>query len=317
MVKKSYLFGIIFILVLTVSCSSILNLNKNENWKYPKSKYITAIGTGQTQEKAKKNALAQISEFFDVSVKSVSLFKDSATRENKENVYSSSTAIDLTNSYSSFFNLSAVKIENMQQDEQGTFSCLAVLNKSDQVHIFNTELLEYENQIDMHLKEASNSSSIFQKLNHLEKAKIAALQERQLKTYIFILNGKKQKDSLVMIETQIMETIKNQSIALEVNMKENNSTLYNNLSTQLIDKGFMIDKNSPIKITIDLTYDLSKDPNNQFYLATYQSNIKVTEQNSLTYNKTNNGKGAGITQEKAIEKALKKASIWIIENIGN
>jgi len=317
MVKKSYLFTVIILLVLTVSCSSILNLSKDGNWKYPKSKYITAVGTGKTQEKAKNNALAQISEFFDVSVKSVSLFKDSETRENKENIYSSSTAIDLTNSYSSFFNLSAVKIENMQQDEQGTFSCLAVLNKSEQVHIFNTELLEYENQIKLHLKEASKASSIFQKLNHLEKARIAALQEKQLKTYIFILNGKKEKNSLVMIETQIMETIKNQSIDLEVNMEDNNSTLYNNLSAKLTEKGFTIDQNSPIKITIDLTYDLSKDPGNQFYLATYQSNIKVEEQNLITFNKTNNGKGAGITQEKAIEKALEKASLWIVENIGN
>jgi len=317
MVKKSYLVGIIFLLILTVSCSSILNLTNDVNFRYPKSKYITAVGIGSTQEKAKNNALAQISEFFDVSVKSVSLFKDSETRENQESIYSSSSAQDFTNSYSSFNNLSAVKIENMKQDEEGTFTCLAVLNKADQIHIFNTELLEIENQISMNLKQASSSLGIFQELNHLEKARTAALLERQLKTYIFILNGKKQKDSLVMIETKIMKAIKNQTVNIEINMEANSSTLYNNLSTQLIEKGFTIDENSPITITIDLTYDLSKDPTNQFYLATYQSNIKVTEKDSITFNKTNDGKGAGITQEKAIEKAIEKASIWIIENIGN
>lgn len=317
MVKKSYLLGIVILLFLTVSCSSTFSLNKNSSWKYPKSKFITAIGTGKTQEKAKNNALAQISEFFDVSVKSVSLFKDFETIENKENAYSSSTAIDLTNSYSAFFNLSAVKIENLKQDEEGNFTCMAILNKAEQVHIFSTELLEYENQISMHLKEASKSLGIFQKLNHLEKAKTAALLERQIQEYIFLLNGKKQKNSLIKIEKEIMDTIKNQTINLEVNMEGNNSTLYNNLSTQLIDKGFTIAENSPITLTVDLTYDLSKDPGNQFFLATYQSNIKVTEQNSTTFNKTNNGKGAGITQEKAIEKALEKASIWIFENIGN
>jgi len=317
MVKKTYLIGILILSFVLVSCGSTFSLNKNGSWKYPESKFITAIGTGETQEKAKNNALAQISEFFDVSVKSVSLFKDSETRENQESIYSSSSALDFTNSYSSFFNLSAVKIENMKEDENGNFTCMAILNKAEQIQIFNTELLEYENQISMHLKEASNSSSIFQKLNHLEKAKTAALQERQLKEYIFLLNGKKQNNSLVKIENEIMSTIKNQSIGLIINMPANSSILYNNLSSQLIDKGFTIEKDAPITITVDLTYHLSKDPADQFYLATYQTNIKVNEQNSISFDKINNGKGAGITQEKAIEKAIEKASIWIIENIGN
>ena len=240
-------------------------------------------GNGSSESQAKREALQELSEFYSVDIKTIKTYS-----------------------------ADSISYEEAEFNKDGSYSIQANFNETQQLKLLKAKSSEYSSQISECLKKADKEKTIFGKLNQLETAKSIAIKQQSLQEYIYKLGGRKENNKLSSIQSSIDKLASKKNISLN-----GDSSMEIVLAQALNKKGYTITGNSSIEFNINFVPSTSLDPNGNFYIASYQLELVVTENGTASLVKEHSGKGTGVTEEQAISKARENAVIWIMDNLGN
>lgn len=293
MVKKSLILSIILIMVLVLS-SCVTDPTLMNSY----SKIYSVTGVGTTEARAKRDAISKIDEYF------------------KNNVNIDSSYVGFESNFSFYENLEYISNGKVKQEKDGTYSYEITLDKKAMTNAMKANLDIFEEEIEKSLKSAKSERSVFGELKYLLNAREIAYKEYELQAYLYTIDGKNRKTEIDSINSKIEKAIKGEKVGINIKGNDENGFLEKKISEFFLNQGFGLDKKGKIQIHVNFSYKLQQDPEQNFFIANYEMNVEVIEKNTTTLTYTNTGKGTGVTEEKAVQKAEEQATNYFFDNIG-
>lgn len=182
------------VVLLLVGCSSSkpkMDWQQNKDDLYPPNVWITAIGSGMTDQDAKDQAMVNLSRVFSSEIDS-----DVQNRQilieyfdNKESSFEEKQEYSADIRIRSDLKLMNVRILEEKQLANGSFIALAGLNRSTSSLVYEEEHRKIMQDIDQHFKILPTEISAFNKLKRVLKIEQQMKLARTFESKLAILNG--------------------------------------------------------------------------------------------------------------------------------
>jgi len=184
-------FGLLVLLVLLATgCgkkSSAPPVN-DKNPDFPKTRYLTAEGNGSTEMDARRQALAELSSVFEsrVQSKTTSLATSSLGPDNLEQF---EKTIESRIQVISSVRLEGAEIGKVWQDEKdGSFHALAVLDRVDAGRIWNHDLERVNNRLRAEALALETIKGRLPRMAVLNKIMFLSLERNVLESRLTVVN---------------------------------------------------------------------------------------------------------------------------------
>ncbi len=220
-----------------------------EHKKYPKSDFITAVGTGSNREQSDNAAYAALSNYFRASIESQS--KDwsksfSKVSSSGENVNVESQNVEILTKVTTKKIFSGVELTDRAEDD-GTHYTLAVLNKQTTATLLSQKITDLDKEIASLMGRADQTESKLEKFKGYGKALILAQEREALNGELLLVKGGKgipSKYSTADIAGLFGDASANLSVSVTVE-GEHSERVKECLTSKLTEKGMQINFEEP------------------------------------------------------------------------
>lgn len=297
-----------FIVLLITSCSAQNSSNVFQNLEknYPESKYLSAIGEGDSRKDAEKNAMGKIALIFESKINTSQTlnehYSEFSDDEGSSLTYESSTK-KRTN-VSSDQNLLNVKYGKHSVDEIGNNFVVAYINRRETAAIYdekienaNTDILSLET----HANKADSKIKKYAALNRASKLMNENLGLMQQQTIISPYNP----DFSDKVVTYNSIYRKKGEVANSINfvISDSDEDIVNSLSSIITSKGFKIAKSGDFLISSSLKYE-EVDLGRKEIFYNWFMNIELMDaNNSIIFNFDKSGREGGISESAVYSRA--------------
>ncbi len=317
---KYFKISLMSLLVSVSSCSAqsssdvYLSLEKD----YPESRYLAAVGEGDTRRDAEKNASAKLALIFesriDVSQSLNEYYEEFSNDETSTLKYESKT--NKRTNVQSNQKLLNVKYGKHGVDEVGNNFVVAYINRSETASIYD-EMIENNNASILALKKSAESSNI--KIN-----KYAALNSA---------SGKMNENIALMKQLAIIspynpdfsdkistyETIYRMKGEVASSIKfvisnESDKDVVNTLKSLLTSKGFKIAESGDFLITSSIKYEEIDLGRKEMFYGWFVNVEMKNAQHEVIFNFEKSGREGGITKSAVYSRAKFSANKSLKKN---
>ncbi len=297
-----------FIVILITSCSAqnssdvFLNLEKD----YPQSKYLSAIGKGDSRRDAEKNAMGKLALIFESQINTSQTlnehYSEFSDDEGSSLTYEASTK-KRTN-VSSDQKLLNVKYGKHGVDEVGNNFIVAYINKRETAAIYDEKIEGFHTSI-LSLKnnavKADSKIKRYAALNRASKQMNENLGLMKQQTIISPYNP----DFSDKVATYNSIYAKKGEVANSIKfvISESDEDIVNSLSSIITSKGFKIAKSGDFLISSSLKYE-EVDLGRKEIFYNWFMNIELMDANNeIIFNFDKSGREGGITESAVYSRA--------------
>lgn len=248
----------ILVALLFVGCSSSKSTTDNNglpDWvlepssEYSEQQYLMAVGSGNSLNEARSDALSSLSQIFQVDVDAQeNLYTETIDRTINNEMYSENTS-ELLNNIRLGTNqeLMNTSILDSEIDANGTYYALAGMDRAESSQIYQQEISNNNRRISELDMNAESEDNTIQKLLLLTQAKsFAAANVVLTKQLNIIRGGAGSGGSATETHTQIQEKVRNLQQQANVIINTENATeiVRSSVSSVLQNAGFNITESS-------------------------------------------------------------------------
>lgn len=248
----------ILVALLFVGCSSSKSTTDNNglpDWvlepssEYSEQQYLMAVGSGNSLNEARSDALSSLSQIFQVDVDAQeNLYTETIDRTINNEMYSENTS-ELLNNIRLGTNqeLMNTSILDSEIDANGTYYALAGMDRAESSQIYQQEISNNNRRISELDMNAESEDNTIQKLLLLTQAKsFAAANVVLTKQLNIIRGGAGSGGSATETHTQIQEKVRNVQQQANVIINTENATeiVRSSVSSVLQNAGFNITESS-------------------------------------------------------------------------
>ncbi len=301
--------GVLFILLFISSCSAqesgdiYQNLEKN----YPASKYLSAVGEGDTRKEAEKNAMGKIALIFesniDVNQTLNEEYLEFSDDESSSLTYEATTK-KRTN-VTSNQKLLNIKFGKRGTDEVGNNFVIAYINRRETAAIYDEKIEDADQAIVSLANHAATATSKIKKyaaLNRATKLMNDNLDLMKQQTIISPYNPDFSEkivryNSIYQRKGEVANSIK------FVIADSSDGDVLNTLGALITSKGFKIAESGDFLITASLKYE-NVDLGRKEIFYTWFMNIELKNANEeIIFNFEKNGREGGISESAVYQRA--------------
>lgn len=302
-----------FILLLFSSCSAQTSSDVYQNLEenYPESKYLSAVGEGDTRKDAEKNAMGKLALIFeskiDVSQTLNEHYSEFSDDESSSLTYESTTK-KRTN-VSSDQKLLNIKYGKHGVDEVGNNFVVAYINRRETSAIYD-EKIENINTSILSLEANTNNTDLkikkYAALNRASKLMNENLGLMQQQTIISPYNP--DFSDKVATYNSIYRKKGEVASSIKFVISDSDEDIANSLSSIITSKGFKIANNGDFYISSSLKYD-EVDLGRKEMFYNWFMNIELTDSNNeIIFNFDKSGREGGMSQSAVYSRAKYSAN---------
>jgi len=308
-VKKMFIkITSFFILLLITSCSAqtssdvYLNLEKD----YPESKYLSAIGEGDSRKDAEKNAMHKLALIFESQIKTSQTltehYSEFSDDEGSSLTYEATTK-KRTN-VSSDQKLLNVKYGKHSVDEVGNNFIVAYINRRETAAIYD-ENIESLNTSILSLESHANNADLkimkYAALNRASKLMNENLGLMKQQTIISPYNP--DFSDKVATYNSIYRKKGEVAHSIDFVISESDEDIVNSLSSIITSKGFKIAKSGDYFISTTLKYEEVDLGRNEIFYNWFMNIELVDANDEIIFNFHKSGREGGISESAVYSRA--------------
>lgn len=308
------------LLVFTVNCSSqnVNNNYSNLEKDYPATRFLAAVGEGDTRNDAEKNASAKLSLIFESNINVDQTLNEHYSEFSDENnstlTYESQT--NKRTSIESDQKLLNVKYGNHGVDELGNHFVVAYLNRSETASIYE-EKIENNDASVMSLKNSAMNSNIkINKYAALNRASGLMNENVSLMKQLSIISPYNPDFSDKITNYETIYRMKGE-VANNIRFVLSNETsedVVNTLKSLLTSKGFKVADSGDFLISSTMKYE-NVDLGRKEIFYNWFINIElVNAQKELIFNFEKSGREGGISESAVYARAKYSANEALKKN---
>lgn len=306
--NKNIFLGI-FMLVVLAGCTSISNGGSNlPSWvsnaydsDYSSSRYLCAVGSGESKQQAEKNAKNSLSQIFNTSVKSTMqefTFDDGTS---SESIFSSFDTLN-----SDLENMLGIEVADVYQDMEKEYWVRVCLDKNKAKNNISASVEAKLTEVYSLISQSITKVNPFEKYRLLRQAKSLALKIQPSIDQLSVLNGYTVTSPLTEIINSLTKIKSNLVISLDLTKvsEEKKDVISSGLKKYLESQGFTITEGA--KATLFVTYEEIISTKDDFYYCNNDFTATL-ESNGITIDSfTSAVRGIGINEKAASTKAVVK-----------
>ncbi len=301
-------------LLLLVSCTSMMNWEREPYALHPQSDYVCAVGYGSSAEDADLNARKELASLFGMTVRSTT----------------SRTVMELDNleesTYSEFFASSSeivVDVEALygveiaqRKETDGNFASLAVMEKRVTRDYYEAVINSYRSRIKAIKESLGNPDGSF---SFVEKAAelIKLINDYNTKVVLYNYLSDIKEPFMSVADTKRVFDEARKSVVLHIEVVgDETGTIQSTLSKIFTDGGFAVSKGGlapTAKALVTIGWKELSGVGNPFVFAAYTANVSVVDlvrnESVLVYTET------GREGHQSIEGAKIRAERVLSENL--
>lgn len=327
--KKSILLSFVPILILALFFSGCTSFTQKStpSWldtlydaQYKEERYLCAIGSASSREKAVDAALSSLSQVFNSEVRSVTTVLSISTAQEEmigDVKFTESSEMIESGTVTSFSEkIIGAEVVNTYIDDNKRVYVRVALDRKKTADIYQKEIFELDKSIMDVRKRLISTENPLSRYFVLSKAVASATKQQRLKDQITVLLKKTQSSNLIALQRELNQIASSISIAIHVNSEKGKDVLVAAFSQKLIQLGFeIVDDKSKAMALLDVTYTSTplKLENSPYMYERYTlSATLVSESNTLYSYKKSEREGA-MSEVEAREKALVTASTHAVD----
>ncbi len=255
--------------------------------EFPKEKYISAVGKGNSESIAKQKALAGLSNFFSVSVEAKTYTHDSKTQNNSTFSTNSSIEEDIT-ALSKSELLAIHYTQSYYDKEENKYSICAYIDREETSNIINGKIAFFRFAYAHQIMFAETETDDFRKILIMNGALYNADNVIKLHEYLQFIDSELAQyfddDISQIIETKnTLLQLKQKNPISVVSSGDYSEQIKNIISEILTENGFVISRNADYKINTNTTSIISSQTTKQHEIYSTTPTISVfLEDNSGT-----------------------------------
>ncbi|MCF6270885.1 MAG: hypothetical protein L3J41_14305 [Melioribacteraceae bacterium] len=301
----------VFFIISSCSAQTSSNLYQSLEKDYPESKYLSAVGEGDTRKDAEKNAMGKLALIFeskiDMSQTLNEHYSEFSDAEGSSLTYESTTK-KRTN-VSSNQKLLNVKYGKHSVDEVGNNYIVAYINRRETAAIYDEKIENLNSSILSLEANADNANSKIKKyaaLNRASKLMNENLSLMQQQTIISPYNP--DFSDKVAAYNSIYRKKGEAANSITFVVSDSSEDIKNSLSSIITSKGFKIAANGDFLISSSLKYE-EVDLGRKEIFYNWFMNIELTDSNNeIIFNFDKSGREGGMSESAVYSRAKYSAN---------
>lgn len=282
-------------------------------FEFPEKEYVSAIGSGETEQEAKNNALASLSVYFGVkvNVKKSSGFSTAETNSDFTKTKNSSSQTDI----SAENELPAVQFTEIFQTDSRYYVC-AYIRRSSAVSELSARAENALSKANFSLLQAENASNDMLAFKNAKEAKILCADAEKNVRMISVLDFeksrellKKQGETTIRAEKIIADSKK--CLVFSVQTDGDDGSAETCVKEIISSEGFSLSPNGKYKMSVKVAFQESANSVGIFVKPSVEISLFDSEKNVVgSYSKSLPKFG-----HRTLEAAYSKARVEIVKDL--
>lgn len=256
----------------------------NPKTVYPESRYLVAIGAGDTRRAAENSAAANLSRIFEAHIESDERLLDK-TRE-------TTTEIERSTELTSDVNiLSSQTLYNVQhaeawKDDKGRYHAVAYLERRETAAIYRDKVGEQTSRVNFLLASAEQTDDLLKKYAILRAANRHATEADNLLRQLKVIHspsvpGATPSYSINELRKSLADTAKKIAVHIRVDDDDQNR-MTNTLETFITGYGFVVGKSSVLDISGRVAVKDTGERDQGLVFVRYELALQIKDHNGST-----------------------------------
>ncbi len=279
---------------------------EDKNKAYPQAEYLSALGSGDTYEDAKRVAKGNISQIFrsDISAVSSTVQKYSEILDSKGLSQSESTQQNKSVEVSSNQSLVNIKFAGKYVDGDGKVYTLAFIDRDETGKIYEQRISDNEDNLTSFVDEAKKSKDIITQYSCYRAALAYAKLNRDLLDQLQVISPKDAQMSLITysyskLSSQVRKLGKKITYAVQIT-DDKQDEVKNIIERIMSNLDFTGTKKPLLQVKGKIVFeeeDLSKSV--KFYRWNLSVKIVRTDENKVIFSIDKVGRDGGLSAQRA------------------
>ena len=314
--KKYYTIILMLILGFSFNTKIYAKKNKKPKWMkslksvYPESKYMCAIGEGDTNKQAQQDAAGNLANIFESKITVDQTTQEQYLELSKNDVTNveTSTAINTNINIQSSQTIKNIQFSNSYTNKMGRVMIVAYLNRNKTGNIYSEEIQANADKVNSYIKNSENKSKL-RKYSYLNAALVIAKVNETLIEKLQIISSH-QVDFLELnydvnkLTEQVNLSAQNIEFSIQIK-NDKDQKIQNVIEEALSQKGFTINETGEYQLLGEIEIS-NIDLERKQKFVRWQINLKIidSQQNVLfSFNRKN--REGHISYEEAEARAIR------------
>ncbi len=228
----------------------------NPSSSFSDRQYLMAVGSGDTFNEARSDAMLSLSQIFRANVDGTqNLYTDVLEISKTNEDFTSKETIRLINTIEIGSNEDLQNAEILTSDtgKDGMYYVLAGFNRSETAALYRGEIENNYARINRNKHEIDQASDKFSKLRFLKENFLLARINKQLAGLLEIIlpvSGESFKAQNSLIDERNAFNSHQQTMPVTINGLDNNTNIHSALSDAFLSEGFVLANNNPVLLVV-------------------------------------------------------------------
>ncbi len=274
----------------------------NPKSAYPESRYLVAIGAGDTRRAAENSAAANLSRIFEAHIQSDERLLDT-THETTKNIERST---DFTSDVNILSSQTLYNIQHAEawKDDMGRYHAVAYLERRETAAIYRDKVDEQTTRVNFLLANAENTNDLLKKYATLRAANRHATEADGLLRQLKVIHspsvaGSTPSYSINKLRKALADTAKKITVLIKVDNDEQNR-MTNTLETFITRYGFVVGRPAVLDIGGRISVTDTGERNQGLVFVRYELSLQIKDNHGNTLVAIND---KGREAHKSLEQA--------------
>lgn len=295
----------------------------NPQSKYPTSKYLTAVGTGDTRKAAENSAAANLSQIFQSTIKADQTvnerYKELFTAPN-QSTYESQSDVTKNITISTDQTLYNVQYAESYTDNLGRTYVLAMLERQPTAEIYERKMEENDAQMLKYIEQHNNSKDPIVRYANMNAASVFSLLNETLKQQLnIILPGASftPKSGYDAVKVQQLLSAAKRDVPFSISLSGDTDGRVTAIVKELLSElGFVVAEKGVLTVSGDVGFqEIALKRPEKFVRWSYKFSI-MDPANVVILSMDENGREGHVTYDEAVNRALRTMKQRIKTNVG-
>ena len=308
---KSFLVLIFIPLFLSIAQEKPLWIDDPSS-TYPTSKYLTAVGSGDTRKAAENAASANLSQIFKATIKAEQTvnerYKELFSAPN-QSTFEGQTDITKNVTISTDQTLYNVQYAVSFSDNLGRTYVLAVLERNSTAEIYRQKIQDNEKMMLRYIEQYEKSTEPIARFANINAAKVFSDINESLRQQLVIIlpgssSGQQSTYDAVKVNTMVSDAVKKLPFSISITGDTENR-VNAILKEMLSEMGFVVSNKGVLTISGDVGFQEIDLKRPEKYVR-WNYKLSVVEPSGTTIvSLTENGREGHMTFDEAVNRALR------------
>lgn len=319
---KSF-FALLFLTFFTLTAQEKPLWIDDPSSAYPQSKYLTAVGSGDTRKAAESAASANLSQIFKATIKAEQTINERYKElfsAPDQSTFEGQTDITKNVTISTDQTLYNVQYAVSFSDNMGRTYVLAVLERNATAEIYRQKIQDNEKIMLRYIDQYEKSTEPIARYANINAAKVFSDINESLRQQLVIIlpgssSGQQSSYDVVKVNTLVSDAVKKLPFSITISGDtENRVTAI--LKEMLSEMGFVVANKGAITISGDVGFqeiDLKRPE--KYVRWSYKLSV-VEPSGASIVSMSENGREGHMTYDEAVNRALRTMKQKIKSNFG-